>query len=104
MIPDYLDAKEVVELLHVCHLEFFGEEGLDLIDFNGMLTPNDKMIHIYVDDNRTCMSMELSDLDMRQAQSRATPSSSLLGGQRSLRSRLHAFVHNLSLRVTLCSG
>ena len=29
---NYLDAKEVMELLHVCHLEFAGEEGLDLID------------------------------------------------------------------------
>ena len=29
---EYLDAKEVMELFHVCHLEFVGEEGLDLVD------------------------------------------------------------------------
>ena len=34
--PNYLDAEEVVELLHVRHLEFVGEEGLDLIDFDEM--------------------------------------------------------------------
>ena len=30
-IPNYLDAKEVMELVHVCHLEFVGEEELDLV-------------------------------------------------------------------------
>ena len=29
--PNYLDAKELVELLSVCHLEHVGEEGLDLV-------------------------------------------------------------------------
>ena len=39
--PNYFDAKEVVDLLHVRHLEFVGEEGLDPIDFDEMLTSND---------------------------------------------------------------
>ena len=42
--PNYLDAEKVVELLHVLHLELVGEEELDLIDFDEMLTPNDKII------------------------------------------------------------
>ena len=29
---NYLDAKEVMELLHVRDLEFAGEEGLNLVD------------------------------------------------------------------------
>ena len=29
---NYLDAKEVMVLLHVCHLKFAGEKGLDLVD------------------------------------------------------------------------
>ena len=29
---NYLDAEEVVELLHVCHLELIRAEGLDLVD------------------------------------------------------------------------
>ena len=52
--PNYLDVEKVVQLLHVYHLEFVEEEELDLIDFNEMLTPNDKIIHIYDDDNQTC--------------------------------------------------
>ena len=36
---NYLDAKEVVELLHVRHLEFVREEVLDLVDVDKMLTP-----------------------------------------------------------------
>ena len=39
--PNYLDAEEVVELLHVRHLELVGKEGFDLIDFDEMLTSND---------------------------------------------------------------
>ena len=34
---NYLDAEEVVELLHVRHLELVGKEGFDLIDFDEML-------------------------------------------------------------------
>ena len=31
--PNYLDAKEVMELFHESHhLEFAGEEGLDFVD------------------------------------------------------------------------
>ena len=41
MSPNYLDAKEVVELLHVRHLEFVGEEGLDLVNVDEMFTSND---------------------------------------------------------------
>ena len=39
--PNYLDAKEVVELLHVRHLEFVGEEGLAFVDIGEILTSND---------------------------------------------------------------
>ena len=38
---NYLDGEEVVELLHVSHLDFVREEGLDPIDFDEMLTSND---------------------------------------------------------------
>ena len=38
---NYLDAKEVVELLHVRYLELVGEEGLDFVDVYEMFTPND---------------------------------------------------------------
>ena len=31
---NYFDSKEVMELLHVCHLEFVGEEGLHLVDID----------------------------------------------------------------------
>ena len=51
--PNYLDAKEVMKLLHVRHFELSGEEGLGLDDVDYMLTPNDQIIHIYDDDNRT---------------------------------------------------
>ena len=30
--PNYLDAEEVVELLHVRHLELVGKEGLNFVD------------------------------------------------------------------------
>ena len=42
--PNYLDAKEVMELFHVRHLEFAGDEGVDLVDVAEMLTSNDKII------------------------------------------------------------
>ena len=32
--PNYLDAKEVMEPFHVRHLEFVGEQGIDLVDVN----------------------------------------------------------------------
>ena len=38
---NYLDVKEVMELLHIRHLEFAGEEGLDFVDVDKMLTSND---------------------------------------------------------------
>ena len=44
--PNYLDAKEVVELLHVRHLELVKEEGFDLVDVNEMPTSNDYIIYI----------------------------------------------------------
>mgnify|MGYP007069670620 CR=1 FL=1 len=49
--PNYLDAKEVMELFHVRHFEFSGEEGLDLVDVNWMLTSNHQIIHGYDDDH-----------------------------------------------------
>mgnify|MGYP007069662446 CR=1 FL=1 len=52
--PNYLDAEKVVELLHVRHLEFVGEEELDLVDVDEMFTSNDWIFHIYNDDNQTC--------------------------------------------------
>ena len=39
--PNYLDAEEVVELLHVRHLKLVGEEGLDFVDVDEMFTSND---------------------------------------------------------------
>ena len=39
--PNYLDAEEVMELLHVRHLELVGEEGLDFVDVDEMFTSND---------------------------------------------------------------
>ena len=39
--PNYLDVEKVVELLHVRHLQLVGEEGINLIDFDEMLTSND---------------------------------------------------------------
>ena len=39
--PNYLDAEEVVELLHVRHLELVGEEELDFVDVDEMFTSND---------------------------------------------------------------
>ena len=38
--PNYLDAEEVVELLHVRHLELVGKERFDLIDLDKMLPSN----------------------------------------------------------------
>ena len=40
-ILNYLDAEEVVELLHVRLVELVREEGLDPIDFNKMLSSDD---------------------------------------------------------------
>ena len=34
--PNYLDAKEVMKLLHVCYFKFVGEEGLHLVDVDSM--------------------------------------------------------------------
>ena len=45
--PNYLDAETVVELLHVCHLELFGEEGLDLIDFDEMLVEYECIMAVF---------------------------------------------------------
>ena len=39
--PNYLNAEEVVELLHVRLVELVREEGLDPIDFNKMLSSDD---------------------------------------------------------------
>ena len=39
--PNYLDAEEVVELLHVRHLELVEKEGLDFVDVDEMFTPNE---------------------------------------------------------------
>ena len=38
---NYLDAKEVMELFQVYHLEFAGEEELDLVDVDWMLSSYD---------------------------------------------------------------
>ena len=41
VVRHYLDAKKVVELLHVRHLELVGKEGLDFVDVDEMFTTND---------------------------------------------------------------
>ena len=35
--PNYLDAKEVMKLFHIRHLEFVGEEGFDLVDVDDVV-------------------------------------------------------------------
>ena len=45
--PNYPDAKKVVDLLHVHHLKFVGEEGLDLIDFDEMLVEYECIMAVF---------------------------------------------------------
>ena len=52
--PNYLDAKKVLELLRVRHLELVREEGLEFVDVYKMLTPNDQMMTIELSES-LCM-------------------------------------------------
>ena len=66
--PNYLDAKEVVELLHVRHLEFVREEEFDLVDVERWSTPMTRsstyrMMTIGLSES-LCMYKELSDFDL----------------------------------------
>ena len=48
--PNYFDAKEVMELLHIFNLESAGENLLGIIDIGYVLSSNDQVVDIYYDE------------------------------------------------------